>query len=94
MLTPLPEASYRRLSTLQNTLLATLDVQPLGLNPRAYRQVETDGIGGRGIIDGYLVKRGWETSTQQRVASADKAGGSVWEIRSDMELVSGGDLGV
>lgn len=94
MLTPLPEASYRRLSTLQNTLLATLDFQPCSLNPRAYRQVETDGIGGRGIIDGNLVRRWWETSTQQRVASADKAGGSVWEVRADMELIGGGDLGV
>ncbi|KAK5324275.1 mRNA cleavage and polyadenylation factor subunit [Exophiala xenobiotica] len=93
MLTPLPEATYRRLSTLQNTLLTTLDFQPCSLNPRAYRQVETDGIGGRGIIDGNLVKRWWETSTQQRVASADKAGGSVWEIRGDMELISGCDLG-
>jgi cleavage and polyadenylation specificity factor subunit 1 len=93
VLTPLPEAAYRRLSTLQNTLLTTLDFQPCSLNPRAYRQVETDGIGGRGIIDGNLVKRWWETSTQQRVASADKAGGSVWEIRGDMELISGCDLG-
>ncbi|KAL6249071.1 mRNA cleavage and polyadenylation factor subunit [Rhinocladiella similis] len=93
MVTPLPESAYRRLSTLQNTLLTTLDFQPCSLNPRAYRQVETDGIGGRGIIDGNLVKRWWETSTQQRVASADKAGGSVWEVRADMELISGGDLG-
>ncbi|KIW17037.1 hypothetical protein PV08_04228 [Exophiala spinifera] len=92
MITPLPESAYRRLSTLQNTLLATLDFQPCSLNPRAYRKVETDGIGGRGIIDGNLVKRWWETSTQQRVASADKAGGSVWEVRADMELISGGDL--
>lgn len=94
MLTPLSEASYRRLSTLQNTLLATLDFQPCSLNPRAYRQVETDGIGGRGIIDGNLVQRWWETSTQQRVASADKAGGSVWEVRSDMRLINGIDANI
>ncbi|KIX01831.1 uncharacterized protein Z518_09558 [Rhinocladiella mackenziei CBS 650.93] len=93
MLTPLPETAYRRLSTLQNTLLTTLDFHPCSLNPRAYRQVETDGIGGRGVIDGNLAKRWWETSTQQRVASADKAGGSVWEVRADMDMISGGDLG-
>ncbi len=94
MLTTLPDAAYRRLSTLQNTLLTTLDFQPCSLNPRAYRQVETDGVGGRGVIDGNFVRRWWETSTQQRVASADKAGGSVWEVRGDMGLVSGDDLGI
>ncbi|KEF59392.1 uncharacterized protein A1O9_04236 [Exophiala aquamarina CBS 119918] len=92
MLTPVPEATYRRLSTLQNILLTTLDFQPCSLNPRAYRQVETDGIGGRGIIDGNLVRRWWEMSTQQRAASADKAGGSIWEVRGDLELIKGGDL--
>ncbi|KAI1618471.1 histone H2A [Exophiala viscosa] len=94
MLTTLPDAAYRRLSTLQNTLLTTLDFHPCSLNPRAYRQVETDGVGGRGVIDGNFVKRWWETSTQQRVASADKAGGSVWEVRGDMGLISGDDLGI
>ncbi|EXJ91000.1 hypothetical protein A1O1_04107 [Capronia coronata CBS 617.96] len=93
MLTPLSEASYRRLSTLQNTLVTTLDFHACSLNPRAYRQIETDGIGGRGIIDGNLVQRWWETSTQQRVASADKAGASVWEVRADMDLISGRELG-
>ncbi|KAK5062501.1 hypothetical protein LTR84_004574 [Exophiala bonariae] len=92
MLTPIPEASYRRLSTLQNVLLTTLDFQACSLNPRAYREVETDGVGGRGIIDGNLVRRWWEISTQQRVASADKAGGSIWEIRGDIDLISGNDL--
>ena len=93
MLTPVPEATYRRLSTLQNILITTLDFQPCSLNPRAYRQVETDGVGGRGIIDGNLVKRWWEMSTQQRAASADKAGGSIWEVRGDLETMSGGNLG-
>ncbi|OAL38255.1 hypothetical protein AYO20_02314 [Fonsecaea nubica] len=93
LLTPLRESTYRRLSMLQNTLIATLDHQPASLNPRAYRQVETDGIGGRGIIDGDMVKRWWETSTQQRVNSADKAGGSVWEVRSDLAMITGANLG-
>lgn len=93
MLTPIPEASYRRLSTLQNVLLTTLDFQACSLNPRAYREVETDGVGGRGVIDGNLVRRWWEVSTQQRVASADKAGGSIWEVRGDLDLICGGELG-
>lgn len=94
MFTSLPDAAYRRLSTLQNTLLTTLDFHACSLNPRAYRQVETDGVGGRGVIDGNFVRRWWETSTQQRVASADKAGGSVWEVRGDMGLISCDDLGI
>lgn len=93
MLTPLSATTYRRLSTLQNTLFTTLDFHPCSLNPRAYRQIETDGIGGRGIIDGNLVRRWWETSTQQRVASADKAGASVWEVRADLDFTSGPGLG-
>ncbi|KIY00921.1 uncharacterized protein Z520_03587 [Fonsecaea multimorphosa CBS 102226] len=93
LLTPLREATYRRLSTLQNTILATLDHQPASLNPRAYRQVETDGIGGRGVIDGDLVRRWWETSTQQRVNSANKAGGSIWELRGDLAMITGANLG-
>jgi cleavage and polyadenylation specificity factor subunit 1 len=92
VITPLSEASYRRLNTLQNALLTTLDFHACGLNPRAYRQVETDGVGGRAVIDGDLVRRWWETSTQQRYASADKAGGTVWEVRADLEAV--GELGL
>ncbi|OQV04048.1 CPSF A subunit domain-containing protein [Cladophialophora immunda] len=94
LLTPLRESTYRRLSTLQNTLVATLDHQPASLNPRAYRQVETDGIGGRGVIDGDLARRWWETSTQQRVNSADKAGGSIWELRADLAMLTGANLGL
>lgn len=92
LLTPVPESTYRRLSNLQNILLTSLDFHPCSLNPRAYRQIETDGVGGRGIIDGNLVRRWWETSTQQRVNSADKAGGSVWEIRGDLESIGSADL--
>ncbi|KIV89940.1 hypothetical protein PV10_07294 [Exophiala mesophila] len=92
LLTPVPESTYRRLSNLQNILLTSLDFHPCSLNPRAYRQIETDGVGGRGIIDGNLVRRWWETSTQQRVNSADKAGGSVWEIRGDLETIGTADL--
>jgi cleavage and polyadenylation specificity factor subunit 1 len=95
LITPLSESTYRRLSTLQNVLLAsTLDSHAhyASLNPRAYRQVETDGVGGRGIIDGDLVRRWWEASTQQRANSADKAGGSVWDIRADLAVAAGQGL--
>jgi cleavage and polyadenylation specificity factor subunit 1 len=97
LLTPLAEPTYRRLSTLQNILLSsTLDSHAhfAALNPRAYRQVETDGVGGRGVIDGDLLRRWWEVSSQQKANTADKAGGDVWEVRSDLAIVAGGALGV
>ncbi len=56
LITPLPEQSYRRLYALQNLLTANLE-HPCGLNPRAYRAVETDGIGGAAMVDGNLVQK-------------------------------------
>ena len=97
LLTPLTEQTYRRLSTLQNILLSsTLDATShfASLNPRAYRQVETDGVGGRAVIDGDLVRRWWEVSSQQKSNAADKAGGDVWDVRADLAVVGGGMLGV
>ncbi|KAJ9610046.1 mRNA cleavage and polyadenylation factor subunit [Cladophialophora chaetospira] len=97
LITSLPESTYRRLSTLQNILLSsTLDSHShfASLNPRAYRQIETDGIGGRGVIDGDLVRRWWEVSTQQKANAADKAGGGVWDVRADLGVVGGEGLGI
>ena len=91
-ITPLSEQSYRRLSTLQTTLTTQLD-QPCGLNPRAHRQVETDGVGGRAMIDGQLVKRWLEQSSQHKYSLADRVGGTVWDIRSDLEAISGATIG-
>ncbi|OCT51295.1 Protein CFT1 [Cladophialophora carrionii] len=96
LLTPLSEPTYRRLSTLQNVLLSSaLDSHAhyAALNPRAYRQIETDGIGGRAVIDGDLVRRWWELSTQGRASASDKAGGSVWDVRGDLAIVGGGEAG-
>jgi cleavage and polyadenylation specificity factor subunit 1 len=92
LITPLPEQSYRRLSTLQNILIANLE-HPCGLNPRAYRAVETDGIGGRAIIDGNVVQKWLDQSSQQKSSTADKSGGAVWDIRVDLEAIGGGGLG-
>ncbi|RMZ79436.1 hypothetical protein DV738_g3373, partial [Chaetothyriales sp. CBS 135597] len=90
VLTSLSEFSYRRLSTLQNILTTQLS-HACSLNPRAYRQVETDGMGGRGVIDGEIVKRWVGLSSQQKVTLADKVGArGVWEVRADLELVRGG----
>lgn len=92
LITPLSDQAYRRLSTLQNILISNLE-QPCGLNPRAYRDVETDGIGGRAMIDGNVVLRWLDQSSQHQASTADKIGGSVWDIRGDLEGIGGGGLG-
>lgn len=92
LITPLSEQSYRRLSTLQTALTAQLD-QPCSLNPRAYRQIETDGMGGRAMIDGEMVKRWLYQSSQHKYNHADRVGGTVWDLRADLEGVSGAGLG-
>ncbi len=89
VVTPIPEATYRRLSTLQNILLTQLE-HPCSLNPRAYRATETDGTGGRAMIDGDLVKRWLELSSQHKASLADKVGArGIWEVRSDLEMILG-----
>lgn len=92
LLNPLSEQTYRRLSTLQNILTTQLD-QPCGLNPRAHRRIETDGIGGRGMIDGQVVRRWTMLSSHHKASLADRAGGTVWDIKGDLEGVLGGGLG-
>ena len=92
LITPLGEQSYRRLSTLQTALTTQLD-QPCGLNPRAHRQIETDGVGGRAMIDGQVVKRWLDQSNQHKYSLADRVGGTIWEVRSDLEAVNGAGLG-
>jgi cleavage and polyadenylation specificity factor subunit 1 len=92
LITPLSEQSYRRLSTLQNILIANLE-HPCGLNPRAYRAVEIDGIGGRAIIDGNVVQKWLDQSSQHKSSTADKCGGTVWDVRGDLEVIGGGGLG-
>ena len=92
LITPLSEQAYRRLSTLQNLLIPNLE-HPCGLNPRAYRAVETDGIGGRGMIDGNVVQKWLDQSSQHKSSMADKVGGSVWDVRADLEAIGGGGLG-
>ena len=90
VITSLPESTYRRLSTLQNILTTQLN-HPCSLNPRAYRQVEIDGMGGRGIIDGEIVKRWVGLSSQHKASMADKVGArGLWEVRGDLEMIRGG----
>ncbi|PGH18500.1 hypothetical protein AJ80_04470 [Polytolypa hystricis UAMH7299] len=91
-ITPVPEESYRRLSSLQSHLMTTIE-HACGLNPRAYRAVESDGVGGRGMLDGDLLKRWLQLSTPKRAEIANRVGADMWEIRKDLEAVGGNGLG-
>lgn len=92
VVTPIPEESYRRLLALQLQLVNSLE-HPCGANPRAYRAVESDGIGGqRGMIDGSLLSRWCDLATQRKVDMAARVGTDVESIRADLEALDGGLL--
>ena len=93
LITPLEEQMYRRLVALQ-TYLGNILEHPLGLNPRAFRAVDGDGYASRGIVDGNLVLRWYELSTQRRAEACAKAGSEDWLIRSDLEHISGARMGL
>ncbi|KAG9557988.1 protein CFT1, partial [Aureobasidium melanogenum] len=92
LLTPLDEATYRRLSALQTTLSSILE-HSAGLNPRAYRSVESEGLGARGIVDGDLITRIYELGAGKRLEVLGRAGAEVWGMRSDLEIIAGEGLG-
>lgn len=92
LLTPLDEGTYRRLYALQTTLTSVLE-HPAGLNPRAYRSVESEGLGARGIVDGDLICRIGELGAGRRAEVLGRAGGEVWGLRSDLEIIGGRGLG-
>jgi cleavage and polyadenylation specificity factor subunit 1 len=92
LITSLSEESYRRLSALQSQLGNTLE-HPCGLNPRAYRAIESDGISGRGMIDGGLLMRWLDLGRQRKMEIASRVGADEWEIKADLESVGGAGLG-
>ena len=91
LVTPVDEATYRRLSTLQTNLTSILE-HAAGLNPRAYRAVESEGFGGRGIVDGSLVQRISELGAVRKAEVLGRAGADAWSLRSDLEILGGGGL--
>lgn len=89
---PLSEFQYRRLSTLTTHLTNTLS-HTCGLNPKAYR-IDRDApesiAGSRTVVDGTLVSRWMEMSSQRRAEVAARVGVDVDQIREDLvELQSG-----
>ncbi|KAJ5634886.1 Cleavage/polyadenylation specificity factor A subunit C-terminal [Penicillium herquei] len=92
LVTTVAEESYRRLSALQSQLTNTIE-HPGGLNPRAFRAVESDGASGRGMVDGTLLRQWLSLGKQRQADIAGRVGATEWEIRADLEAISGDGLG-
>lgn len=92
LVTSVTEESYRRMSALQSQLTNTIE-HPGGLNPRAFRAVESDGAGGRGMVDGNLLRQWLNLGKQRQTEIAGRVGATEWEIRGDLETIGGGGLG-
>ncbi|CAI7651198.1 unnamed protein product [Penicillium pancosmium] len=92
LITPVTEDTYRRLSALQSQLVNTIE-HAGGLNPRAFRAVESDGAGGRGMVDGTLVRQWLNLGRARQAEIAGRVGATEWEIRGDLEVVGGDGLG-
>jgi cleavage and polyadenylation specificity factor subunit 1 len=86
--TPLSEHQYRRLTALQTFLTNQLD-NACGLNPKSYRLVETETMrfGSRGVLDGTLLGRWCELSSQRRAEALAKVGVDEWVVRGDLEVL-------
>lgn len=92
LVTPLEESTYRRLSALQTTLTSILE-HPAGLNPRAYRAVESEGLGARGVVDGDIICRISELGAGKKAEVLGRVGvEEVWGIRGDLEGITGRGL--
>ncbi|KAJ5552933.1 Cleavage/polyadenylation specificity factor A subunit C-terminal [Penicillium frequentans] len=92
LVTTVTEESYRRLSALQSQLTNTIE-HPGGLNPRAFRAVESDGASGRGMVDGTLLRQWLSLGKQRQADFAGRVGATEWEIRADLEAIGGDGLG-
>lgn len=92
LVTSVAEESYRRLSALQSQLINIVD-HPAGLNPRAFRAVESDGAAGRGMVDGNLLQLWLDMSKQRQAEIAGRVGATEWEIKADLESIGGDGLG-
>lgn len=90
LLTPLSESSYRRLSGLSTFLANSLE-SACGLNPRAWRAVESEvaGAGARGVLDGNLLMRWGELGVGRQREGFGKVGGDEWAFWGEREVIAG-----
>lgn len=91
LVTQLDEQTYRRLGALQTYLTGILD-HTCGLNPRAHRAVESEGFGGRGILDGQILTRWSELGNQRRSEACSRVGAEAWQLQADINYIGGGGL--
>ncbi|GKT64611.1 CPSF A subunit region [Colletotrichum tofieldiae] len=95
-LTPLSEQTYRRLTSLANSIAGALP-HAAATNPKAHRlqplDARTPGVdtsAGRSIVDGALLARWNELGAGRRSEVAGKGGyGDVLEVRGELEGVLG-----
>lgn len=100
-LTPLTESSYRRLLSLTNQLLPSINPYG-GLHPKAYRLPEGISTGtartvgvetatsGRSIVDGAVLARWSEVGAAKRAEMASKGGyDNVAAMRNELETILG-----
>ncbi|KAF9894195.1 mRNA cleavage and polyadenylation factor subunit [Aspergillus nanangensis] len=92
LVTCVSEEAYRRLSALQSQLTNILE-HPCGLNPRAFRAVESDGSAGRGILDGNLLFQWLDMGKQRKAEIAGRVGANELEIKADLESIGGDGFG-
>ena len=90
LLTPLSESSYRRVSALQAQLTSSLE-HAAGLNPRAFRDVQSEG--GRGVVDGGVVQRLGELGFARRGEVLGRAGAGRGDTDAEVEVMGGAGLG-
>lgn len=91
--TPLPEASYRRLLSLTAQLTTTLPTA-CGTNPKAYRTssaaVGVDPSGGRAMVDGAVLARWGELGTGRRGEMVGRTGYTgIEQVRGELDSLLG-----
>lgn len=91
LMTPVDELMYLRLNTLQTYLISQLD-HACSLNPKAYRAVESERYGIKGIVDGGILRRWTELPSPKRADACARLGISEALVKSDLEFVCGGGL--
>lgn len=95
-MTPLPEASYRRLLSLTAQLTTSLPAA-CGTNPKAYRApqqtspaVGVDPAGGRAMVDGAVLSRWGELGTGRRGEMVGRTGyAGVEQVRGELDSLLG-----
>ena len=50
-------------------------------------------MGGRGMLDGALLRRWTELGSQRKAEIAGRVGVANWVVRGDLDMIGGGGLG-